>query len=505
MLASSQPVPSAPQPIPPRRLRNVIAESPGSLSHSDIISDENEDGTDSDDDDDSDDEEDVTAEQAANFRRGPPSTDFRAPLSTEECSATYTVLQSDLEEWLDDEYETFSTFLVVGRHGYPGAMVETPFLIIAVPDDTPLPSASSLPPSVTNSGLAIVACHVVTEFGIGEAADRGLPRRHLVTGLAVGCHEHTDRTTLGAIVRKPDSSYFGITSGHLFDEGPVGAVLTQSTLAQCTKGRLARQNRIKDYDFEITMATSSLARDTLTIAQGTLQQEVQALEEFIGKTNADTVANLKAGVLVKRELSTAKIRGVRRIIDYSLFDIDKLRSPRGDVWTFAVPTGGVLGHERGPWARLMGWGELEWDLQVRKNGAVTGFTYGVVAGVTTSMKLLENKRTREYYIMPEQNFASKPFVEHGDSGSAIVDRAGNLVAFVMAKSILKDFTVLVHPRTGHLDLAAMQRLRNDDGSIDYERAYFDEFKNINVTLAMCSSVLEERTGIRGMGELVIDC
>jgi hypothetical protein len=272
---------------------------------------------------------------------------------------------------------------------------------------------------------------------------------------------------------------------------------------QFKKNVASLRQRIDGFTVDIERARSSAVRDRLAIAQGKLEKEIKTVEEFIGNTDQATLSNLKAGVLVKRELKTAKFGEVRRVIDYLLFNIAANRVPGDDLWEYNIPTEGVLGD--GTWATMTGWGALAWDLEVRKNGAATGFSFGVVAGISTTMKLVGNKPTHEYFIMPETKFAATPFAEPGDSGSGIIDRTGKLVGFVFARCILEDFVVLVHPTTGYLDLASMKRFRNEaDGSIDYERAYFQEYAEINVTLAMCSSVLESRSGIQGMGDLVVD-
>jgi hypothetical protein len=291
-----------------------------------------------------------------------------------------------------------------------------------------------------------------------------------------------------------------VTSGHLVDKGPVGETIIQPSMSQFKKNLARLRQEINGITVDIERARSSAIRDRFVIEQVKLEKEIKTVEEFIGDTDEATLCNLKAGVLVKRELKTAKFGEVRRIVDYLLFNIAANRVPGDDLWEYKKPTEGVLGD--GAWARMTEWGALAWDLEVRKNGAATGFSFGVVAGISTTMKLAGEKPKHEYFIMPETEFETTPFAKPGDSGSGIIDKTGKLVGFVFAECILEDFIVLVHPKTGHLDPASMKRFRNRaDRSIDYERGYFRE---ISVTLAMCSSVLESRSGIQGMGELVVD-
>ena len=63
---------------------------------------------------------------------------------------------------------------------------------------------------------------------------------------------------------------------------------------------------------------------------------------------------------------------------------------------------GELG--KGTWRMLNDWGKVALDLQVRKNGFVTGFTYGFVAGVKARFCSRDFKSSlSEYYILEERD------------------------------------------------------------------------------------------------------
>jgi hypothetical protein len=489
-------MPSPPQPTPPRHASHLPRQS--KTRHYDVPISSSE----SDDDDEDDGQ--GTAAQAARLREELPSNFFRAPTSSEKSSRTYSAIQSELEEYLDGQYEEFSICVLVACRGRPSSIVEFPFLLIAVSKRETTPAITSLPTSVRESGLGVVVCHVKTDFGLSENTSRTLPRPQLVTGLAVGSEENKGLTTLGCMVCKKDGSgYIAVTSGHLVDKGKVGSIITQPSMEHFVAELGDLRERVSEYAADIERAKSSAVRDRLSIAQGKVEQQIKSVEQFIGRSDDETWLKLKAGTLTKRELTTEKFGGVRRIVDYLMFNVDEKRVPGGDLWEFAKPAEGLL--RKGAWATLRDWGSLEFDDAVRKNGAATGYSFGVVAGVTTSLKLIDKRRTREFFIMRETEFETNPFAKPGDSGSAIINRKGELVGFVTAQSILDDFKVLLNPQTGHLDLSSMKKYINaEDGSVDYEKAFFREFSNINLTLAMCSSVLEARTGIQGMGELDID-
>jgi hypothetical protein len=160
----------------------------------------------------------------------------------------------------------------------------------------------------------------------------------------------------------------------------------------------------------------------------------------------------------------------------------------------------------GKWGVMRGWGKVELDLQVRKNGAATGFSFGLVAGVTGSIKLPSSKRgSREYYVMPEINWESGTFAQYGDSGAAVVSRVGDLVAFVVARWELDDMKVAVDPATKYLDIKSMKLHRDeDDGTINYDKVWFEAASRVQITLVMDSEVPDSRSGIKSMGQLVLD-
>jgi hypothetical protein len=132
---------------------------------------------------------------------------------------------------------------------------------------------------------------------------------------------------------------------------------------------------------------------------------------------------------------------------------------------------------------------------------VTGFSFGVVAGISSSLKLLK-RSTRQCYIMPEVNWESSTFAQKGDSGSAVISRG---IGFVMARIVMEDFEVAVDPITKYLDLQAMKAYRDhDDGSISFEKVWFETGSRVQGTLVMDNKVLEARCGIKEWGELIID-
>jgi len=196
-----------------------------------------------------------------------------------------------------------------------------------------------------------------------------------------------------------------------------------------------------------------------------------------------------------------------------LFDVIPERQPgQLDRWEFRPPETGELG--KGTWRVLNDWGEVALDLQVRKNGSVTGFTYGFVAGVKARFCSRDFESSlSEYYILEERGVTNHQFAHPGDSGSGVVSKEGKLIGFVIARAIFQKLEVLIRPMTGVPDINAIRNARKPDGTVQKAKAgrawsgkpWFSTFTGITTTLVMCANVLEARSGIRGMGILYSDC
>jgi len=430
---------------------------------------------------------------------------FRAPKSDEPFAVTYNTIQSTLEQYLEARYESFGVYLIVACYGNPATlMIQVPFLLIGTPPSQPLPPVHTLPSVVRDCGLGIVLCAFHPDLALAESTNRRLPRKHLCTGIEVGTCKDNACTTLGAIIRRQNDSYIGITSGHLFEKGNPDDVITQPSLASVDRELKTLRDTKLMYDEDIRMAKNPAVRDRFIIAQGEVEQEIKDTEQFVGKSASETQVKIRAGKVSRWEFKVVRVDAGRRIADYTLFDIDASRNPMSELWKFAAPSEGVLGD--GPWAPLRDWGKLKYDVQVRKNGMKTRYSFGVVAGISSSMTFPgSSKASREFYVMPESEFDTRRFADRGDSGAAVISKSGLLVGFVMCKISLRNCKIVIDPETENLDIKIMEKYRNTEtGKIDWDKVWFQQYSKVEVVSVMSSEVLEQRTGIRSMGDLVID-
>jgi hypothetical protein len=464
-------------------------------------------------DDQSDDEEDSESEssdsdddeqdfEGSNIKRNY----FRVPRSTEKCSRKYNQVQPVLEEFLDQRYESFFVSLLVSCYGNDKKVIEIPHIYIGIPrGEDSFPPLQEFPTELRETGLGIALCRVRIDWDIVENSNRKLPFQELRTGISVGYGEK-DTATLGAIIQKSDGVFLGITSGHLLNKESTDTNITQPGLNDAALQLNKQRRRSREWEFDINEAKTSEQRDFSMIEKAKIDRSIAETERFVGTTNAETTTKIKAGTIVKRELKRIKHGNRHCLSDFLLFEIDKSRAPtKLDPWSFTPPEDGQLG--RGHWRLLREWGEVSFDAHVRKNGAITGFTYGFVAGVRASWKAPRFKDpVSEFYCLEEQDVTNHRFSERGDSGAGLIDKDGVLVGFVMASSTVDDFELVVHPKTAIPDLESIKRCRLPDGSVNKEgKVWFQAFSQVTMIMITCASVIEKQVGIKGMGSLFLDC
>jgi hypothetical protein len=135
------------------------------------------------------------------------------------------------------------------------------------------------------------------------------------------------------------------------------------------------------------------------------------------------------------------------------------RSPRGQrIELRQTPEDGVLSHDN--WNDLSSWGELSYDLHVRKTGRTSGTTYGFVAGVHAGWQGNGiDKPCDEFYVLEQQVQIEHLFAKKGDSGAVVIDRDGRLVGFVWGGVELRDIKIIVDKKAKIPDLLEYEKRR----------------------------------------------
>ena len=457
-------------------------------------------------DEDSEDEEPVPGWKPGRFGlESEHKSYFRAPKSTEWFALKYTNdVQPYLQAHFDEKYESFFMCLVVACRVEDDELIEIPEVFIGFPRwEMKLPTVEELPEELLRSGLGIVLCRMDISWSWDESMSRRIPYPHITTGLPVG-YELDFSTTIGALIQTPEGRFIGFTSGHLTDRNPVGKFVTQPSVKLVISESEQLRAQKKRAESLIEQATDSTKRDVNTIELGKIERRITTLEPYLGTSSSATAQNIHVGTITGRELKSVKINGRGCIADWLLFDVMPSREPTGELWTYNTPTSGELGKVE--WAAIRDWGVIEFDQKVRKNGASTGFTFGVIAGVLTSWKSPSfESLVNEYYVMEEADVEFHRFAKSGDSGAALITDDGRVVGFVMATATFSEIDVVLHPKTKIPDLIKMKSYRGKEGNLEFDhKVWFETFTDLRVTLSTCTSVVEKRAGIKGMGNLLID-
>ena len=476
-----------------------------------------EDGdSDSDSDSDSDDE---VEESRSHRDRGElelalsrPKFYFRTPKSTEPCASIYNAVLPILEHFLHARYPEFLISLFVACSGNTGEDVDVPYIFIGIPhDESSIPDTAEFPRELQESSLGLVVCRFHVEQDIAESSSRTTPYRGIRTGLSVG-HKKVYMTTIGALVKRADGSFVGVTAGHLVDTGYTDSSVTQPSYLELKQEIQRLDEKGAGLQEDINASRNEEERKTPVQEKRRVDQELAEVKQFVGETSVETLAKIKVGTITHREYQCVRDGNRTCISDFLLFDVLPARQPSSlERWPFTPPNRGALG--KGAWRLVNDWGELSLDMHVRKNGASTGFTYGFVAGVKAQFysKKFPNPLS-EFYVLEERDVTNHEFAEPGDSGSGVVSREGKLVGLVIARAVFVKLEVLVHPLTTVPDIEGIKSRRRTDGILERGekpkpwagKPWFSPFTQISTTLVMCASVLESRSGIRGMGTLYND-
>ena len=332
-----------------------------------------------------------------------------------------------------------------------------------------------------------------------------IPHQHLKSGLAIRSHETQDQMTLSCLIRKAEGGYVGVTSGHLTRKTLVSRDITQPNVKYLKRAFMKLKKEKREREEERDGAANPLQRAVATLGLGNVEQKLALMTSWIGNTSEETHTKLRAGSIIDREFKVVKVDDRHCISDYLLFDVIMEREPvEGEGWTFKRPTDGELGKVN--WKTVHGWGAVQLDDMVRKNGAISEFTFGFITGVHLSWQSPSfSKVVDEYYVLEEGDVDRHEFAQRGDSGAGLVTSEGRLVGFVMAQARANDFTVVVHPVNKIPDLKRIKERRrrievNLDGAV-----WFESFPALDMTLVTCASVLEKRCQLSSIGDLHIVC
>ncbi len=232
-----------------------------------------------------------------------------------------------------------------------------------------------------------------------------------------------------------------------------------------------------------------------------IDSELQDAKLFLAEMESHT--DFEFGQLERREEDVVDYRGRHCIADWAVFKVNK-RSPSPADWDYIGPQGGFLGTL--DWNSCLRIGELAYDLYVRKNGAQSGMTFGVVAGCPAGVKMFDKPfedALEEYVIVKEEKWDVCQFAERGDSGSLVITHDGKAVGTIVGAYKITS-VILVVDEQGVIDLNYLREFRREDGSVHIEDCYTRRLFDRGIVVVQSLSMIVSRAGLDEY-ELVIDC
>ena len=197
--------------------------------------------------------------------------------------------------------------------------------------------------------------------------------------------------TVGLFIEESDNKYVGITCAHV-----AGSTAEQlDVLGPCLEDfctyLAALREQKSECEKEIAESKNLITKYERTKLLDFVKSELQIIEPLAG-TDEERAKNIRLGKVRTSEYEVVNFRGRQCIADWAIFDIDANRYPLGGPVTVRSPWRGVLSTI--PWKKAESIGPLALDLKVRKTGAETGLTHGIVGGIYAEMATRRDEARR---------------------------------------------------------------------------------------------------------------
>ena len=426
-----------------------------------------------------------------------PDVIITAPRSDDEASTRYTAIKNNLEEFLSTKFESyfFAPVVVTPRDGH-----DIPVLVILLQDSdsNPLPTPAELESQVGGYFVLVLGKGNFDSVSSTTADHAGRNYHRLLMcgdSIEVTQGEHG---TLGLFVEEEDR-LVGITAGHLLKGSADGSDVMQPSLSDF-KQHVEETKRSLHTIKQLIAMTKRQPNDveTLRQEQETIESELAGLMALIGKDDTETRKNLLAGHTIAWELRSVKFKGRRCYSDWGKIKVLKEREPsqRPFVGSPSSEETVLYGME---WENVADWGDLDFDLVVRKSGRRTGLTFGFVAGVHAGWvnPKVKSAPCSEYYVLQELHDSENFFAKKGDSGAAVVASDGKVVGFVHCGIEIKDVQVVCLPGGDVPDILTIASRRDSAGDVDTNRQWFSYFNRRSFILIESAVMVKERAGLAG--------
>jgi hypothetical protein len=257
---------------------------------------------------------------------------------------------------------------------------------------------------------------------------------HWKCGISIGYGKKT--VTSGIILENVEQQYTAITCAHLFtsqQDDPVGLKVTQPSFEDFCDLYKASVNHLNECEISVQRARSDASRTELERRVKDAQELVDRLDEIRHDTPEHYQTDTETAPVIKSSYRVVDYRGRRCFQDYALLRLDHRMPNELEKFHDPTPTDGHLSGIT--WAsEANSVGRLRYDIHVKKRGAATGVTWGIIAGVYGVLKSEGDEKARkEYWALPEKlSTTMYEFGAPGDSGSLVWSDKGEAVGIIIA-------------------------------------------------------------------------
>ena len=257
---------------------------------------------------------------------------------------------------------------------------------------------------------------------------------HWKCGISIGWKNATG--TSGPILKNREDEYSAVTCAHLFKDQKkdcVGLKVTQPSFEDYRDLYKASVNYRKTCDDERRKALDERSRIEWESRFNDADDFVRRLDAVRHDTPEHYQTDAESATVIKSSYQVVDVFGRRCLQDYALLRLHSRLPDSLDRISDPLPPKGYLSELE--WAKEpITVGPLRYDIQVKKRGAATGVTYGIIAGVHGVLKAGGAATSRkEFWALPEAPSTSLyGFGDHGDSGSVVWTKDGEAVGIVIA-------------------------------------------------------------------------
>jgi hypothetical protein len=250
------------------------------------------------------------------------------------------------------------------------------------------------------------------------------------------------------------------------------------------------QTYVEELVFSIETLRSDIDNAETKDDEMELKTELNNLMSRLNEVKSGQI-DTEIGGIMQREMACVSYKGERHAADWSLIDLGCSRKPLRKTWK-STTLRGFLGTLR--WLPVSKFGQLQPDLYVRKDGATTGVTFGVIGGLCAGVKHTAagfRQLCREYCAVREEKPRKWYFAQKGDSGASVTNHKGEVVGMVYAGYELGDVRMVLD-RLGRVNIPHMKKNRMNDGTFNWVRFVTSQVTGGTFTIIESAEMIMER-------------